>query len=145
MRVGKDGFGYDAATDTYQDLIKAGVIDPTKVVRTALQNSASVAGLMLTTGRPSRLDRRSTLSTRNDVVVDVPGVVVGEWWRGQRGPVANLLDPYRVRVDFVDEGVAKRAGEAQRSGQRTAHSVCVALHERERQATSLLEDPRHRP
>jgi chaperonin GroEL len=49
VRNAKDGFGYNAATDTYEDLIKAGVIDPTKVVRTALQNSASVAGLMLTT------------------------------------------------------------------------------------------------
>ncbi|GAB4113052.1 MAG: chaperonin GroEL [Sandaracinaceae bacterium] len=49
VRNGKDGFGYNAASDTYEDLIKAGVIDPTKVVRTALQNSASVAGLMLTT------------------------------------------------------------------------------------------------
>lgn len=46
---GKGGFGYNAATDTYEDLPKAGVIDPTKVVRTALQNAASVAGLMLTT------------------------------------------------------------------------------------------------
>ena len=46
---GKGGWGYNAATDTYEDLPKAGVIDPTKVVRTALQNAASVAGLMLTT------------------------------------------------------------------------------------------------
>jgi chaperonin GroEL len=43
------GFGYNAANDTYEDLIAAGVIDPTKVVRTALQNAASVASLMLTT------------------------------------------------------------------------------------------------
>ena len=42
-------FGYNADTDTYEDLIKAGVIDPTKVVRLALQNAASVASLMLTT------------------------------------------------------------------------------------------------
>ena len=49
VREGKDAFGYNAATDTYEDLIKAGVIDPTKVVRTALQNAASVASLMLTT------------------------------------------------------------------------------------------------
>ncbi|MCL4118938.1 UNVERIFIED_CONTAM: hypothetical protein GTU68_063521 [Idotea baltica] len=42
-------YGYNAATDTYEDLIAAGVIDPTKVVRTALENAASVAGLMLTT------------------------------------------------------------------------------------------------
>jgi chaperonin GroEL len=42
-------FGYNAATDVYEDLVKAGVIDPTKVTRTALQNAASIAGLLLTT------------------------------------------------------------------------------------------------
>ncbi len=46
---GKDAFGYNARTEIYEDLIKAGVIDPTKVARTALENAASVAGLMLTT------------------------------------------------------------------------------------------------
>ena len=46
---GKDAYGYNARTEVYEDLIKAGVIDPTKVTRTALQNAASVAGLMLTT------------------------------------------------------------------------------------------------
>jgi chaperonin GroEL len=49
VRQGKAAFGYNAATDTYEDLLKAGIIDPTKVVRSALQNAASVAGLMLTT------------------------------------------------------------------------------------------------
>jgi chaperonin GroEL len=49
-RASKDrNFGYNAATDTYEDLVKAGVIDPTKVTRTALQNAASIAGLLLTT------------------------------------------------------------------------------------------------
>jgi chaperonin GroEL len=42
-------FGYNAQTDTYEDLVVAGVIDPTKVTRTALQNAASIAGLLLTT------------------------------------------------------------------------------------------------
>jgi chaperonin GroEL len=42
-------FGYNALTDTYEDLVQAGVIDPTKVTRTALQNAASIAGLLLTT------------------------------------------------------------------------------------------------
>ncbi len=42
-------WGYNAASDTYEDLVKAGVIDPTKVTRTALQNAASVASLLLTT------------------------------------------------------------------------------------------------
>lgn len=46
---GKGAFGYNARTEVYEDLIKAGVIDPTKVTRNALQNAASVAGLLLTT------------------------------------------------------------------------------------------------
>ena len=41
--------GFNAATDTYEDLVKAGVIDPAKVVRSALQNSSSIASLLLTT------------------------------------------------------------------------------------------------
>jgi chaperonin GroEL len=44
-----DKFGYNALTDTYEDLVASGVIDPTKVTRTALQNAASIAGLLLTT------------------------------------------------------------------------------------------------
>jgi chaperonin GroEL len=46
---GKDDFGFNAATEKYESLFAAGVIDPTKVVRFALQNAASVSGLMLTT------------------------------------------------------------------------------------------------
>ncbi|WP_437302851.1 chaperonin GroEL [Sorangium sp. So ce388] len=49
VREGKDSFGYNAATGQYGDLIALGVIDPAKVVRSALQNAASVASLMLTT------------------------------------------------------------------------------------------------
>ncbi len=50
VRASKErNLGYNAATDTYEDLVKAGVIDPTKVTRTALQNAASIAGLLLTT------------------------------------------------------------------------------------------------
>jgi chaperonin GroEL len=45
----KGNEGYNAATDKFEDLVKAGVIDPTKVTRTALQNAASIAGLLLTT------------------------------------------------------------------------------------------------
>jgi chaperonin GroEL len=46
---GEGAFGYNARTEVYEDLVAAGVIDPTKVTRTALQNAASVAGLLLTT------------------------------------------------------------------------------------------------
>jgi chaperonin GroEL len=50
VRSSKDAnYGFNALTDTYEDLVLAGVIDPTKVTRTALQNAASIAGLLLTT------------------------------------------------------------------------------------------------
>jgi chaperonin GroEL len=49
VRTKKGPFGYNAETNEYEDLLKAGVIDPTKVVRSALQNASSVAGLLLTT------------------------------------------------------------------------------------------------
>jgi chaperonin GroEL len=49
VRTMAKGSGYNAATNTYEDLIAAGVVDPAKVVRTALQNAASIAGLILTT------------------------------------------------------------------------------------------------
>jgi chaperonin GroEL len=48
VKEGKGAFGFNAAKEEYEDLIEAGVIDPAKVVRTALQNASSVAGLMLT-------------------------------------------------------------------------------------------------
>ncbi len=49
VKEGKDDYGFNAATETYENLIKAGVIDPTKVTRTALENAASVASLLITT------------------------------------------------------------------------------------------------
>ncbi len=49
VKEGKDDFGYNARTDVYENLLAAGVIDPTKVARVALENAASVAGMFLTT------------------------------------------------------------------------------------------------
>jgi len=49
VKEGQGAYGYNAATGVYEDLLAAGVIDPAKVSRTALQNAASVASLMLTT------------------------------------------------------------------------------------------------
>jgi len=49
IKNGKGNFGYNAATEEFEDLMKAGILDPTKVTRVALQNAASVAGLMITT------------------------------------------------------------------------------------------------
>ena len=49
VKEGKGDFGFNAATEVYENLIKAGVIDPTKVARIALENAASVASLLITT------------------------------------------------------------------------------------------------
>ena len=49
VMAGQGNYGYNAANETYGDMIDMGILDPTKVTRTALQNAASVASLMLTT------------------------------------------------------------------------------------------------
>ena len=49
VKEGKDDFGYNARSDKYENMHAAGVIDPTKVTRVALENAASVAGMLLTT------------------------------------------------------------------------------------------------
>ncbi len=71
VREGTNGFGYNAASETYEDLVSAGIIDPTMVVRVALQNAASVAALLLTTEvviaekpHPSQMER-SAVTHRN--------------------------------------------------------------------------------
>jgi chaperonin GroEL len=49
VREGEGSFGFNAETGIYEDLMKAGIVDPTKVTRFALQNAASLAGLLMTT------------------------------------------------------------------------------------------------
>ena len=49
VKDGKGNFGFNAASGEYTDMIEAGILDPTKVARSALQNAASIAGLMITT------------------------------------------------------------------------------------------------
>ena len=49
VKEGKDDFGYNARTDKFENLYKAGVIDPTKVTRIAIENAASIASMLLTT------------------------------------------------------------------------------------------------
>jgi chaperonin GroEL len=49
VKEGKDDFGYNARTDVFENMLAAGVIDPTKVARVALENAASIASMLLTT------------------------------------------------------------------------------------------------
>jgi len=72
---GKDHFGFNAATEKYEDLVAAGVIDPAKVTRTALQNAASIAGLMLTT---------------EAMIADVPDEKGGDHMGGMPGGMGGM-------------------------------------------------------
>ena len=49
MNSGKEGYGFDAYNETYCDMVASGIVDPTKVTRSALQNAASIASVILTT------------------------------------------------------------------------------------------------
>ncbi len=80
VREGKGAFGFNAATDQYEDLLKAGVIDPTKVVRMALEYAASVSGMMLTTEATiSDKPKKESLSRRRR------GRRHGHGWNGRHG------------------------------------------------------------
>jgi chaperonin GroEL len=70
VREGKDDFGYNALTGTYEALLKAGVIDPAKVVRSALQNAASVASLLITT--------EAAIATKPEKKAGTPSSAEGE-------------------------------------------------------------------
>jgi len=74
VRAEKKNVGYNAATRQIEDLFEAGIIDPAKVVRAALQNAASIAGLLLTTdGRRRGAARKSGLRAGRRPRL--------EWWR----------------------------------------------------------------
>jgi chaperonin GroEL len=75
VAAGKDNYGYDASTGEYGDMIKLGILDPTKVTRSALQNAASIAGLMITTEcmvAEAPKDEKSMPSNMNH---EVPGMM----------------------------------------------------------------------
>jgi hypothetical protein len=74
-------FGYNAQTDEYGDLVKQGVIDPAKVVRTALQGAASVAGLLITT---------------EAMVTELPKTRYASWWHGRYGLLVAIKQPRKA-------------------------------------------------
>jgi chaperonin GroEL len=71
VKEGKEDFGYNARTEKYENLLKSGVIDPTKVSRVALENAASIAGMLLTT--------ECVLATHKEE--KEPKMPMGPWWR----------------------------------------------------------------
>jgi chaperonin GroEL len=72
VKEGSGNFGFNAATEEYGDMVKMGVIDPTKVTRLALQNAVSVAGLLLTTEAAV-----VSLSTKGNGMPEMPGGMEG--------------------------------------------------------------------
>lgn len=78
VKKGSNGFGYNAATDEYVDLIKAGIIDPTKVVRSALQHAVSAASMLLTTEAVvTDLPEKKNCSCGNGANPGMPGGLPG--------------------------------------------------------------------
>ena len=71
---GKGDFGYNAKTDEYVDMLKAGIIDPKKVTRVALENAASVAGMILTT-ECALVDIKEENSGGNPMPAGMPGMM----------------------------------------------------------------------
>jgi chaperonin GroEL len=105
VREAKDNsFGYNALTDTYEDLMQAGVIDPTKVTRTALQNAASIAALLLTT--------EALVVEKKE---DKPAMPAG-------GPGGGMGGRYCA------SGARARAGGSERAGgRRRPPALCVCV------------------
>jgi hypothetical protein len=123
VKAGKGAFGFNAATETFEDLMAAGVIDPTKVVRMALENAASVAGLMLTTEAliadkpkpPAPAERPAGLGGPGGMG-GMGGMGGGDFGGGLRhGQARRLFDRgWTVPVDFPtwDENLLAGAGKA---------------------------------
>ena len=93
---GKGGFGYNADKDAYEDLIEAGVIDPVKVTRIALQNAASVAGLLLTTDcivteQPSSEDPAAATAAMGGGMGGMGGGMPGMGGMGGMGGMPGMM------------------------------------------------------
>ena len=103
VRDGQEGFGYNAQTDNYENLVTAGVIDPTKVVRIALQNAASIASLLLTT--------EAVVAERPEEEKPMPGGAPGGGHgRHVLGPVADRPGSSGQRRSRWVRGSVRRRG-----------------------------------
>lgn len=76
----------------------------------ALEAIAGGAAENRTAYKLAALLARAPSAAREPLIATTPAVVVGEWWRGQRGPAAKLLDTRRIRVEDVTRAIAERAG-----------------------------------
>ncbi|NNJ83977.1 MAG: chaperonin GroEL, partial [Gammaproteobacteria bacterium] len=79
VKNGKGNYGFNAAKETYGDMIEMGILDPAKVVRIALQNASSIAGLMITT------EAMVAEAPKKDEPVGMPGGGMGDMGMGGMG------------------------------------------------------------
>jgi len=132
---GKGNFGYNAATGEYGDLLEAGVVDPTKVTRTALQNAASIAGLILTTDATVSLPGSVVMSVSVDrVFVIVVSLRVGaragaplarRSYRASAASKQTLPAPLRPSIALASAGVA--ISNESSSRMRRIFATCCAF------------------
>ena len=88
-------FGFNAATESYEDMVAAGVIDPTKVTRTALQNAASVASLLLTT-EAMIADKPEDKKDLGAAVPLPAWAAWAAWWHGRHGRHGLLVTAHNL-------------------------------------------------
>ena len=86
MENKSETYGFDAQEETYKDLVAAGIIDPTKVIRTALQHAASVAGLLVTT-------EAMVAEHPEEGIADANGRWRRHGWNGRHGLLSQILIP----------------------------------------------------
>jgi chaperonin GroEL len=115
----KENFGYNAATETMEDLVEAGIIDPAKVTRTALQNAASIAGLMLTTeAMVSELPEDEKAHIGDAIYEDAGGGrVVVKAYTGRGGNSADKQDNSFNLEDLIEEDRNAVFGETLAKGE----------------------------
>ena len=101
---GKGNFGYDALKDEYTDLVKAGIIDPTKVTRSALQNAASVSTLLLTSDaliadmpKDERSPPAAAATAATTTCIETNPARRQRLWSDEGGPGISRHPPFRVR------------------------------------------------
>jgi hypothetical protein len=134
-------YGYNAATDTYEDLVKAGVIDPTKVVRSGLQNAASVASLLLTTDAlvselPKKDEPPPGSAQRSGETGRLPGTTTRSVAR-TRAALSIRRVGLTARHDYTVRGAYESCALDQTS-RLTARTDCPARDGRELRSRSVV-------
>ncbi len=108
-RQNEYNWGFDAQTGEFKDLVKAGIVDPTKVVRTALQDAASVAGLLVTTEAMVAEKPEKKAPAMPPGAARRHGLLIGVHRCDQRGRAARSAPSSLVGAPTAERGTCRRA------------------------------------